>query len=103
MVRQRMTAVTRAALTGLLMWIASIVAGQLAFAQQPQKPAGYPKIFNIEMDPHEDINVFGLFPFGAEAGIKTVEEYLASVKKLPNPPAPNVTQFKSGNGVGSET
>ena len=23
--------------------------------------AGYPKIFNIEMDPHEDLNVAGLF------------------------------------------
>jgi arylsulfatase len=27
--------------------------------------------------------------------LKTVEEYLASVKKYPNPPAPNITQFKS--------
>jgi hypothetical protein len=60
--------------------------------------AGYPKIFNIEMDPHEDLNVFGLFPFTAEPALKAVEEYLASVKKYPNPPAPNVTQFSSGGG-----
>jgi arylsulfatase len=53
--------------------------------------AGYPKVFNIEMDPHEDLNVFGLFPFAAEPALKVVEEYLASVKKYPNPPAPNVT------------
>ena len=62
--------------------------------------AGYPKIFNIEMDPHEDLNVFGLFPFAAEAALKVVEEYLASVKKYPNPPAPNVTQFSQRGGGG---
>jgi arylsulfatase len=58
--------------------------------------AGYPKVFNIEMDPHEDLNVFGLFPFASEPALKVVEEYLSSVKKYPNPPAPNVTQFPSG-------
>jgi arylsulfatase A-like enzyme len=57
--------------------------------------AGYPKIFNIEMDPDEDLNVFGLFPFVSEPALKVVEEYLTSVKKYPNPPAPNVTQFQS--------
>ena len=57
--------------------------------------AGYPKIFNIEMDPHEDLNVFGLFPFPAEAALKVVEEYMVSAEKYPNPPAPNVTQFQS--------
>ena len=55
--------------------------------------AGYPKIFNIEMDPHEDLNVFGLFPFASEPALKVVEEYLNSVKHYPNPPAPNVTDF----------
>jgi arylsulfatase len=55
--------------------------------------AGYPKIFNIEADPHEDLNVFGLFPWTSEAALKEVEGYLVSVKKYPNPPAPNVTQF----------
>jgi hypothetical protein len=60
--------------------------------------AGYPKIFNIEADPHEDLNVFGLFPFVGEPALKVVEEYLASVKKYPNPPAPNVTQFHSAGG-----
>ena len=60
--------------------------------------AGYPKVFNIEMDQHEDLNVFGLFPIASEPALKAVEEYLASVKKYPNPPAPNVTQFRSGGG-----
>jgi arylsulfatase len=57
--------------------------------------AGYPKIFNIEMDPHEDLNVFGLFPFASEPAIKDVEAYLSSVKTYPNPTAPNVTRFQS--------
>jgi arylsulfatase len=55
--------------------------------------AGYPKIFNIEADPHEDLNVFGMYPWVGEAALKEVEGYLTSVKKYPNPPAPNLTQF----------
>ncbi|MGB8187895.1 MAG: hypothetical protein WCF37_22995 [Pseudolabrys sp.] len=27
---------------------------------------------------------------------KTVDEYLATLKKYPNPPPPNVTQFRGG-------
>jgi arylsulfatase len=56
--------------------------------------AGYPKIFNIEMDPHEDLNVFGLFPFASEPAIKGVGEYLSSLKQYPNPPPPNITRFR---------
>jgi arylsulfatase len=55
--------------------------------------AGYPKIYNIEMDPHEDLVVGGLFGWVSGPALKTVGEYLASVKKFPNPPAPNITQF----------
>jgi arylsulfatase len=55
--------------------------------------AGYPKVYNIEMDPHEDLVVGGLFGWVSGPALKTVEEYLASVKKYPNPPAPNITQF----------
>jgi arylsulfatase len=62
--------------------------------------AGYPKVFNIEMDPHEDLNVFGPYPVAATPALKVVEEYLASVKKYPNPPAPNVTQFNQRGGGG---
>jgi len=65
--------------------------------------AGYPKVFNIEMDPHEDLNVFGLFPFVAEPALKVVEEYLSSVKQHPNPPAPNVTQFRDVEGGAATT
>ena len=57
--------------------------------------AGHPKIYNIEMDSHEDLNVGGLFGWSAEPPLMEVERYLESVKKYPNPPAPNITQFHS--------
>jgi len=60
--------------------------------------AGYPKFYNIEMDPHEDLVVGGLFGWVSEPALKTVEEYLETVKKYPNPPAPNITQFRAGGG-----
>jgi arylsulfatase len=62
--------------------------------------AGYPKVFNIEMDPHEDLNVGGMFLFAAEPALKEVEEYQKSVKQYPNPPAPNITQFHGSLGGG---
>jgi arylsulfatase len=58
--------------------------------------AGYPKVYNIEMDPHEDLVVAGLFGWTGEPALKAVAEYLESLKKHPNPPAPNITQFRSG-------
>jgi arylsulfatase len=58
--------------------------------------AGYPKLYNIEMDPHEDLVVGGLYGWVTGPALKVVEEYLASVKKYPNPPAPNITQFGRG-------
>jgi arylsulfatase A-like enzyme len=56
--------------------------------------AGYPKVYNIEMDPHEDLVVAGLYGWVADPALKAAEEYLASVKKYPNPPPPNITVFK---------
>ncbi len=58
--------------------------------------AGYPKAYNIEMDPHEDLVVGGLYGWVSEPALKVVEEYLASLKKHPNPPPPNITQFGRG-------
>jgi arylsulfatase A-like enzyme len=55
--------------------------------------AGYPKIYNVEMDPHEDLVVAGLFNWVTGPALKAVDEYLESVKKYPNPPAPNITRF----------
>jgi arylsulfatase A-like enzyme len=54
--------------------------------------AGYPLIFNIEMDPHEDINV-GSFAWAYGPSLKVVEEYKEKLKKYPNPPAGNLTRF----------
>jgi hypothetical protein len=58
--------------------------------------AGYPTIFNAELDPHEDLVVAGLYGWVSGPALKLVEEYLASVKKYPNPPAPNIAQFGRG-------
>lgn len=55
--------------------------------------AGYPKAYNIEMDPHEDLVVAGAFSWISGPPLKVVEEYRASVRKYPNPPAPNITRF----------
>jgi arylsulfatase A-like enzyme len=60
--------------------------------------AGYPKVYNIEMDPHEDLVVGGMFSWVSGPALKAVEEYLETVKKYPNPPAPNITQFRSRGG-----
>ena len=56
--------------------------------------AGYPKVYNIEMDPHEDLNIAGLFGWTGLILLEEVEKYLESVKKYPNPPAANITQFR---------
>jgi arylsulfatase len=53
----------------------------------------YPQIYNIEMDPHEDLNVGGINLWPIEFASKAVKEYLESLKKYPNPPAMNLTNF----------
>ena len=58
--------------------------------------AGYPKVYNIEMDPHEDLIVAAMFGWVSGPALKSVEEYMASLKRYPNPPAPNITNFRSG-------
>jgi len=58
--------------------------------------AGYPKVYNIEMDPHEDLNVAGLFSWVGDPALMAVRRYEESVKKYPNPPAPNITVFGKG-------
>ncbi len=55
--------------------------------------AGYPKIYNIEMDPHEDLNVSALFAWAGGPALKAVAEYKETLKKYPNPPASNITKF----------
>jgi arylsulfatase len=56
----------------------------------------YPKVYNIEMDPHEDLNVGGIQFWPMQEAFKSINEYLASLKKYPNPPAINFTNFGRG-------
>ena len=55
--------------------------------------AGYPKLFNIEMDPHEDLVVGALFGWTFGPLFEVVDKYKETLKKYPNPPAPNLTKF----------
>ena len=56
---------------------------------------GYPIIYNIEMDPHEDLQVGGMFEAAVDPPLEEVKKYLESTRKYPNPPAPNITDFRS--------
>jgi arylsulfatase len=56
-------------------------------------PMYFPKVYNIEMDPHEDLNVGGYAAYMLGPAYKAIAEYEESVKKYPNPPAPNLTHF----------
>jgi arylsulfatase len=53
----------------------------------------YPKVYNIEMDPHEDLNVGGIHLWPMIFGVGAVQEYMKSLQKYPNPPAGNLTNF----------
>ncbi len=53
----------------------------------------YPQVYNIESDPHEDLNVGGINLWPLEFAFKTVTQYLESLKKYPNPPVVNLTNF----------
>jgi arylsulfatase len=56
----------------------------------------FPKVYNIEMDSHEDLNVGGINFWPMQEAFKSVNEYLASLRKYPNPPAVNFTNFGGG-------
>jgi hypothetical protein len=45
------------------------------------------------MDAHEDLNVGGIHLWPLEFAFKTVKEYLESLKRYPNPPPVNFTNF----------
>jgi arylsulfatase len=53
----------------------------------------YPQVYNIEMDPHEDLNVGGINLWPLEFALKPVKAYLESLQNYPNPPAVNMTNF----------
>ncbi len=54
---------------------------------------GYPKVFNIEADPHEELNIAASYPWVIGPILKAIHEYKAGLKAHPNPPAPNMTRF----------
>jgi arylsulfatase len=58
--------------------------------------AGYPKVYNVQMDPHEDLQLGALFGWTVGPALEAVERYKETLKKYPNPPAPNITQFSGG-------
>lgn len=60
--------------------------------------SGYPLIYNIEMDPHEDLIVAGPFSWPIEAALEDVKKYYESLKKYPNPKAPDITVFRNPTG-----
>jgi len=53
----------------------------------------YPKVFNIESDPHEDHNIGEMYEWVIGPVLKAVEEYKGSLARHPNPPAANMTRF----------
>ena len=61
---------------------------ELFVASAPK--AGYSKPFNIEMDPHEDLEVARFFAWVGAPALKTVEEYKERLTKFPHPPAAKV-------------
>jgi arylsulfatase len=57
-------------------------------------PVSYPMMYNIEMDPHEDLNVATYFIWVLDPVLDEVKKYAESLKKYPNPPAPDLTKFQ---------
>jgi len=58
------------------------------------KMMGYPKVYNIEMDPYETLNEMTVNPWLLAPGMKVVNEYLETLKDHPNPPSANLTEFR---------
>ena len=72
---------------------ASVPSASPACISSSAPMAGYPKIYNIEMDPHEDLQVGALFGVGGGPALEVVEKYKETLKKYPNPPAGNLARF----------
>ena len=54
---------------------------------------GYPKVFNIESDPHEDQNIGEMYNWVLGPLLKAVAAYEEGLVNNPNPPAANMTRF----------
>jgi len=57
----------------------------------------FPKIYNIEMDPHEDLNIGGITIFMTAPVYRVIAAYQESVKKYPNPPSADLTNFRAAD------
>lgn len=55
--------------------------------------AGYPAVYNIEWDPREQWDLLIENSWVLKPYMRIVQEYQASLKGHPNPPAPNLTNF----------
>ena len=67
---------------------------EAGYLSATKETAGFPRVYNIDADPREmqDIAVTGsVWVLGATS--KIVADYKMSLKKYPNPPAPNLTNM----------
>jgi hypothetical protein len=44
--------------------------------------AGYPKVYNIEMDAHEDLQIGALFGWTVSSGLEVVEKYKETLRRI---------------------
>ncbi len=58
------------------------------------RPMHYPLVFDIEADPREEFNANVYRGWVAGHASRIIGEYLQSLAKHPNPPAPNLTNFR---------
>ena len=55
--------------------------------------SGYPAAYNIEWDPREEWNLLIENSWVLGPYMKVIEDYRATLKGHPNPPAPNFTDY----------
>jgi arylsulfatase A-like enzyme len=72
-------------------WGGATLLGGVGASAAPMN--GYPKVFNIESDPREEHNIGAQYEWVIGPTLKVVEEYNASLRRYPNPPAANITRF----------
>jgi hypothetical protein len=56
------------------------------------KGNGFPAIFNIEADPHEEVNILGTSACVVGGILKVIGEYIKTLEKYPNPKV-NMMEF----------
>jgi len=58
------------------------------------RPLHYPLIYNIEADPREEYNANVYLGWVVGHTSRIIGEYLRTLEEHPNPPAPNLTDFR---------